>query len=174
MNHNYWAWTDTLKPQSHNYWAHVPRACAPQERPTQRESHILQIEKARTYQQRPSAAKNKCIKCIFLRKGRWANLIFLLHVSGSVVSDSLRPQRLACQAPLSMGSPRLGYWYGLPFLSPGIFPTQEWNPHCLCLLHWQAASSLSEPVKYPFAVLHENHTALQLAIIPQVFCLHGP
>ena len=94
MKHNYWAWTDTLKPQSHNYWAHMPGACAPQERPTQQENHILQLEKANTYQQRPSAAKNKGIKCIFLRKGRWANLIFFLHVSGSVVSDSLRPQRL--------------------------------------------------------------------------------
>ena len=32
---------------------------------------------------------------------------------------------------------RQEYWSGLPFLSPGIFPTQGLNPH---LLHWQADS----------------------------------
>ena len=40
---------------------------------------------------------------------------------------------IAHQAPLSMGFSRLEYWSGLPFPSPGIFPTQGSNPglqHC--------------------------------------------
>ena len=41
------------------------------------------------------------------------------------------------QAPLTMGFRRQEYWSGWPFPSPGIFPTQGWNP---CLLRWQAAS----------------------------------
>ena len=36
------------------------------------------------------------------------------------------------QAPLPMGFPRQEYWSGLPFPSPGVFPTQGLN---LCLLH---------------------------------------
>ena len=41
-----------------------------------------------------------------------------MHFSSSVMSDSLGPQRLAHQAPLSMGFPRQEYWSGLPFPSP--------------------------------------------------------
>ena len=44
---------------------------------------------------------------------------------------------VARQAPLSMGSPRQEYWSGLPFPSPGVFPTQGLNPR---LLHWQVGS----------------------------------
>ena len=36
------------------------------------------------------------------------------------------------QGPPSMGFSRQEYWSGLPFPSPGIFPTQGLNP---CLLH---------------------------------------
>ena len=60
-------------------------------------------------------------------------LILLLLFSCSVVSDSfVTPWTVAHQAPLSIGLPRREYWRGLPFLSPGIFLTQELN---LCLLH---------------------------------------
>ena len=40
---------------------------------------------------------------------------------------------VAHQAPLSIGFSRQEYWSGLPFPSPGIFPTQRSNlglPHC--------------------------------------------
>ena len=48
-----------------------------------------------------------------------------LKWSRSVVSNSLRnPWTVAYQAPLSMGFSRKGYWSGLPFPSPGVFPTQ--------------------------------------------------
>ena len=43
------------------------------------------------------------------------------------------PWTIACQAPPSMGFSRQRYWNGLPFPSPGIFPTQGLNPglpHC--------------------------------------------
>ena len=39
---------------------------------------------------------------------------WLLVVSYSVVSDSLRPQTVACKAPLSMGLSRQEYWSGFP------------------------------------------------------------
>ena len=50
------------------------------------------------------------------------------------------PWTVACQALLSMGFSSQGYWSGLPCPPQGIFPTQRWNPHLLCLLHWQAGS----------------------------------
>ena len=43
------------------------------------------------------------------------------------------PWTTARQAPLSMEFSRQEYW-GLPFPTHGIFPTQQSNP---CLLHWQ-------------------------------------
>ena len=42
------------------------------------------------------------------------------------------PRTVAHQAPLSLRFPRQEYWRGLPFPSPGVFPTQGLNP---CLLH---------------------------------------
>ena len=40
------------------------------------------------------------------------------------MSDSLQPHRVACQAPLIMEFSKQEYWSGLPFPSPGEFPTQ--------------------------------------------------
>ena len=45
------------------------------------------------------------------------------------------PYAVAHQAPLSMGFSRQENWSGLPFLSQGIFLTQGWDQHLLCLLH---------------------------------------
>ena len=47
------------------------------------------------------------------------------------------PWTVTHQALLSMGFPKQEYWNGLPFPSPGIYPTQGSNP---CLLHWQVDS----------------------------------
>ena len=55
----------------------------------------------------------------------------------------------AQQAPLSMEFSRQEYWNGLPFLSPGIFLTQGWNPRLLSLLHWKADSSPLAPSGKP-------------------------
>ena len=47
----------------------------------------------------------------------------------------MTPWTAARQAPLSMGFPRQEDWTGLPFPSPGIFPTQGLNP-CLLFGRW--------------------------------------
>ena len=43
----------------------------------------------------------------------------------SVMSDSVTPWPVACQAPLSMGFSRWEYWIELPFSSPGDLPNPE-------------------------------------------------
>ena len=53
---------------------------------------------------------------------------------------------VARQAPLSMGFSRQELWSGLPFPSPGVFPTQGLNPR---LLPWQADSLASAPPGKP-------------------------
>ena len=56
-----------------------------------------------------------------------------LLFSRSVVSNSFAtPWTIAYQGPLSMSFSRQEDWSGLPFPSPGIFPTQGSN---LYLLH---------------------------------------
>ena len=40
--------------------------------------------------------------------------------SRSIMSDSVTPWTVACQAPLSMGFSGQEYWTGLPFPSPGV------------------------------------------------------
>ena len=46
-------------------------------------------------------------------------LLLLSHFSH--VRLFVNPWTVACQAPLSMGFSRQGYWSGLPFPSPGIY-----------------------------------------------------
>ena len=50
------------------------------------------------------------------------NSCLCVCVSHSVVSSSLQPHTIGCQALLSMGFPRQEYWNRLPFLSPGDLP----------------------------------------------------
>ena len=42
--------------------------------------------------------------------------------------SSATPRTVACQAPLSMGFPRLEYWSGLPFPSPRDLPDPGIEP----------------------------------------------
>ena len=44
--------------------------------------------------------------------------------SHSIVSDSVSPWTIACQAPLSMGFSRQEYWSGLPIPSPEDLPNR--------------------------------------------------
>ena len=46
----------------------------------------------------------------------------------SVVSDSVTPWTVACQAPPSVGFSRQEYWSGLPFPSPGDIPDPGIKP----------------------------------------------
>ena len=79
--------------------------------------------------------------------------------SDSVMSDSLWPHGLyvACQVPLSMEFSRPEYRSGLPFPSPGDFPTQGSNPglpHCrqtLDQLSHKGSPRILEWVAYSFS-----------------------
>ena len=85
---------------------------------------------------------------------RWPKYqnIRLLHMMWPNISFSIIPSNehpglisfrtdwqdlLAVQGTLNPGKNR---GVGCHFLLQGIFPTQESNPHLLCLLHWQAGS----------------------------------
>ena len=57
------------------------------------------------------------------------------------MSDSVYPQTVAHQAPLSMGFSRQEYWSGLPFPSPGDLPNPGIKPKSRAL---QADSLLTE------------------------------
>ena len=54
-------------------------------------------------------------------------LIVAMHV-GSVLSDSLRHDRVARKAPLPMGLSRQEYWSGLPFPPPEDLPDPGTEP----------------------------------------------
>ena len=71
-------------------------------------------------------------------------------VSCSVVSDSVTPWTVACQAPLSRGFSRQEYWSGLPFPSPGHRPNPEIEPESPA---WRAISLLPEPPGKPIKYL---------------------
>ena len=61
----------------------------------------------------------------------WTNFVCVKSLSH--VQLFATPWTVTHQAPLSMGFSRQDYWSGLPFPSPGIFPTQGSNPglpHC--------------------------------------------
>ena len=55
--------------------------------------------------------------------------------------------------PLSMEFSKQEYWSGVPFPTPGTFPTQGWNPHLLCVLHWQVDSLPLVPPGNPWISL---------------------
>ena len=57
---------------------------------------------------------------------------------------------VACQAPLSMGFSRQGYWSGVQF----SFPTQGPNLCFLHLLHWQVNSLPLSHLGSPLYVIH--------------------
>ena len=70
------------------------------------------------------------------------SIIHVMHANNvlSHVRLFVTPWTVAPQAPLSMKFFRQKYCSGLPFSTPGIFPTQGLNPGLLHLLHWQADS----------------------------------
>ena len=60
----------------------------------------------------------------------------LLRLYPTLRPSGLSPTRLLCP----WDSPGKNTGVGCHALFQGIFPTQEWNPHPLCLLHWQRGS----------------------------------
>ena len=82
------------------------------------------------------------INCCLNQDWGNSNYVSVMCVlSCSVVSNSLWPQTVAHQAPLSMGilQARILDWVASALLQ-GIFLTQGSNPCLLCLLHCQAGS----------------------------------
>ena len=67
---------------------------------------------------------------IRLHKESFSSL-FIQLFSCSVVSDSLSPWTVACQAPLSMEFSRQEYWSGLPRPPPGDLPDPGMEPTSL-------------------------------------------
>ena len=78
-------------------------------------------------------------------------------VSRSVLSNSVIPWTVVCQAPLSMGFFRQEYWNGLPFPTPGDLPDPEIEPRSSAL---QADSLLSEPPGKNFRELRKSNNNL--------------
>ena len=70
----------------------------------------------------------------------WTHTYMYTCESLSRVRLFATPWTVARQAPLSMEFSRQENWSGLPFPTPGIFLTQEWNLRLFCLLDWQAGS----------------------------------
>ena len=63
---------------------------------------------------------------------------------------------VACHAPLSMGFSSKNIGVGFLALPQGIFPTQGWNPHLLCLLLLQTGSLPPTPHGKPWLYLMQN------------------
>ena len=90
----------------------------------------------------------------------------------SVMSDSLGPWTVACQASLSTGFSRQEYWSGLPFPPPGDFPDLGIEPaspacpqHCPCILlllsHQGSPVQVFKAIHFPLStVLAEFHELL--------------
>ena len=72
----------------------------------------------------------------------------------SHVQVFITPWTVACQAPLSMGFSRQGYWSGVPFPIPGDFP----NPGIKPASALQADSSLLSHQANPEKLLLEMNS----------------
>ena len=55
-------------------------------------------------------------------------ILIVAHKNVLILIVSPQMNRIACQAPLSMGFPRQEYWIGLPFPSPGDLPNSRIEP----------------------------------------------
>ena len=80
--------------------------------------------------------------------------VMLIHVR--LFATPWTVARQAPQAPLSVGFSRQEYWSGLPFPSPGIFPTQGSNLHLLRLLHGQVDSLPLSHLESANKSIHHN------------------
>ena len=87
------------------------------------------------------------------------------------MSDSFAtPWTVAHQVPLSVGFPRQEYWSGLPFPSPGIFPTHGSHPH---LLHWQADPLTLSYLGSPILLLGALYLMDKQGKWASIHCLFG-
>ena len=82
------------------------------------------------------------------------------------------PWTTACQTPLSMGFPRQEYWSGLPFPSPGDFPSTEIEPSSPALAgEFFPPSHLGSPVSFRRQSYFEVTTQAQSMFITTVLVI---
>ena len=79
----------------------------------------------------PSKSEHYCT----WRWGFYRGLCVCMRPCHWCMSDSVIPQTVVHQAPLSKGFTKQEYWSGLPFPTPGDLPTQGSNSCLLRLLH---------------------------------------
>ena len=79
----------------------------------------------------PSKSEHYCT----WRWGFYRGLCVCMRPCHWCMSDSVIPQTVVHQAPLSKGFTKQEYWSGLPFPTPGDLPTQGSNSGLLRLLH---------------------------------------
>ena len=76
----------------------------------------------------PCAVQQDLVVCPFYTFGTF----FFFNLGAGLIAKSCptltTPWTVACQAPLSMGFSRQGYWSGLPFPSPGDPPDPGIEP----------------------------------------------
>ena len=80
---------------------------------------------------------------------------------------------ITSQAPLSIGLSRQEYWSGL-HPPPGVLPNPGWNPHPLCLLHWQASSLTLAPPGKPISGYRGSQIFQNMLFSTQSFSLFSP
>ena len=93
-------------------------------------------------------------------------LCYVVPCRFSRVQLFVTPWIVAHKAPLSMVFPDKNTGVGCHFLLQGIFQTQEWNLHFLCLLHWQKGSLALVPPGKPqmgLDILKRNGAVVQEA-----------
>ena len=96
----------------------------------------------------------------------------------SVVSDSVTPWTVACQAPLSMGFSRQEYWSGLPFPPPGDLPDRVSNLQVDSLpswTTWKAHTVLTSVLNYESikrAILSKDTFICTLLKMNKIFIAH--
>jgi len=83
---------------------------------------------------------------------------------------SVTPWTVACQAPLSMGFSRQGYWSGLPFPTLGDLPDQRSNSRLSFLLHWQVDSLPLHHLGSPEAWLHSYSYHIYVCLLNTLCC----
>ena len=131
-----------MRNRLHFTWDHVPAPCLPTPIPSLL-SYTFCSEDIPPVTHR---YLNPCLSFWGLRY-TLSSLFLLSHL---VLSDSfVTPWTVAHQAPLPMGFPRQESWGGLPFPSPGIFPTQGLNPyllHCRWILYHGATIYIQDDI----------------------------
>ena len=76
------------------------------------------------------------------------------------------PWTIACQAPLSMGFSRQGYWSGLPFPPPGVLPNPGIEPRSPALQIDSLPTELQgKPIFYDYIIGIKTTQAIFIIVI---------